>query len=72
VRSTERPPRYSSGNNAINPNRLRKNAISKVGSVFDAYRMVIAISPKNIVLASIRLAARMKREGAATVTMSSR
>jgi hypothetical protein len=33
---------------------------------------VIAISPKNIVLASIRLAARMKRERAATVTMPSR
>ena len=45
------------GSNAIRPKKLRKKAISHVGSVAEARRMQIAIMPKLSVLASIRPAA---------------
>lgn len=58
VRGSGLPGRRINGNNASNPNALRKNAISAVAMVLEARRMVIAISPKATVLVSIHSAAR--------------
>jgi hypothetical protein len=51
------PWRASNGVAAIRPKKLRKKAISKVCSDFDANRIATAISPKRSALPSISNAA---------------